>query len=276
MHWRILAVVLVAATAGCGSVVGFGGNSAPETVTPAPVPTPPPTPSDPRMGLAPGLNASGVFDVEFLVQRHAEAVSGTTYVWEERSRQVYLDTDNSLTTSRSQRIVVENETTFVHNVSSLDRYIDGQRRFLQNYERYSDGSGQYTKWIQLDRVEPVYQWSPSPGSTAGFAMRPTGRYHRHLPFENSTVSRVDVGDRQHYVVRGTRSSVIEHGDVQNYTGRAVIRADGLVRSIDVRFRTMTPGGPARINYTSRYDELGNASVSPPPWLPAAREDLPSG
>lgn len=274
MHLRVLVVVLVTVTAGCGSVVGLGGSPPTETVTPAPVPTPEPTPEDPRMGIAPGVDANGIFDMDYLVQHHVSAAIGTSYVWEETDHQFYRARNSTVWSNSSQHIVVENGTTYRRSASSIEILIQGQREFLQGYQEYANGDRRYARWIQLGEPEPVYQTGPAIDASRQFASLPVGPIRRFMDLQDQQVERVSsIGDRTHYRITGTRSTLRQYGEVQNYTARMIVREDGFVRSVDVSFETVRADQNVTISYSSRYTEVGNARVTEPEWVPDVRDRL---
>lgn len=277
MHWRVLAVVLVAVTAGCGSVVGLGGGPATETVTPAPVPTLEPTPEDPRMGLAPGVDAEGIFDVDYLVQNHVSVATDTSYVWEEENHQFYRARNSTVWSNNSQRIVFENGSNYHRTASSTELLIEGQRQFLQSYEEYGDGDRRYTRWFQIDEPDPIYRHGPAGDASLQYASLPVGPIRRFMDLEEERVARISsVGERDHYRITGTRSSILQYGEVRNFTARMVVREDGLVRSLNVSFETTQAEQEVTISYASRYSAVGNATVTEPGWVPEVRERFGEG
>lgn len=272
MRFRLAAVVALALLAGCGSVVGLGGQST-ETVTPAPVPTNSPTPEDPRVGLAPGLDAEGIFDLDYLLQHHVEALADESYVWEERERNTYLSQNESLTESGSQTILVEDEYTYLRNVSSLQRYQRGARQFLNEYESYADGDAQYTKYFSYGEVNVTYERTPSPPSADQFAQFAHSRFRSFLPTENVTVARLDGGDQQRYEIRGTRDTVPGYRGSENVTTRAVIRENGLIEHVETTLVVDPEINPIRIHYETNYTTTDDVTVDPPTWFDDARTTL---
>lgn len=265
MHWRVLAVALVAATAGCGSIVGTGSPT--ETVTPAPVPTLEPTPTDPRVGVAPGVDARGISDPEDLIEHHVSAATGANYVWQSESREIYRLSNSTVWRNISQRVVVEDATTYRRSASSIEQSSAGQRVFLQGYEEYADGERRYLRWSEYGDPDVSYRSEPATNASRELANVSVGPLRQYLDLETQSVARLStVDDRQRYRITGSRDSVPQFGTVENYTARAVVREDGFVRSVDVSFRTTRADRDVRIAYTSQYTRVGNATVTEPDWF----------
>lgn len=272
MRFRLAAVVALALLAGCGSVVGLGGQST-ETVTPAPVPTTSPTPEDPRVGLAPGIDAEGIFDLDYLLEHHVEALEGESYVWEERERTTYLSQNGNLTESGSQTVVVEDDHTYMRNVSSLQRYQRGTRQFLNDYETYADGDVQYTKYFAYGNVNVTFERTSSPPSADQFAQFANSRFRSFLPTENVTVARLGGGDQLRYELRGTREMVPGYRGAENMTTRAVIRENGLIEHIETTLVVDPDINPTRVHYESTYSTTEEVTVDRPSWVDDARAVL---
>lgn len=271
MEWRAVAVALVALTAGCGAFAGTGEPT--ESITPAPVPTPPPTPEDPRVGVAPGLDGSGIFDREYLAQSHARMALSTRYVWTERDLAQREYENVSANTSRSQRVTYVDQTTYHREVPYFETRTDGRLLFLQDYEEYADGDVEYRKWVVPAEGGNTYDRVQRPNSGRDYAHFAAGAILKYLDLENESVSRVDVGDRPHYRVEGTRSTMREHGEVADYRARAVIRDDGFVRSLEVRYNTTNGDERVAARYNFTYSEVGSASVEEPDWVTEARAEF---
>lgn len=263
MRWVILAVGLLAVTAGCNTV-GDSGTETP-TVTPAPVPTHSPTPEDPRVGVAPGLSAGGITHPNYLATHHAEAATETSYVWMEFESTTRQYRNETVDTSESQVVTFEDETTYRRQIDAHEITIDGRETYVQGYEEYANGDVEYTRWVSTDGEGYTYTRDSSPDAARTYASLAAESIRKYLNVENETVERIDVGEGRHYVVVGTRSTLPEYGPVDEYRARAIVREDGFVRSLDVRYTRSRDGDPVRAHYSFTYRQVGNATVEPPDW-----------
>lgn len=268
MNWRVVFVGLLAVTAGCGGILGDSEQRS--TVTPVPVPTQSPTPEDPRVGVAPGLSADGIIDTMFLARNHREAARATSYVWTENETRFHRYDNVSVNTSEYQRVTFESASRYHRYVRLHQTEIDGQLRYVQDYEEYGDGQYEYNTWFGHD-PEHTYRRDGEANASREYANLATGPILRYLNVENETVTPIDVGERQYYEVEGTQSVVAGYGNVTNYTARAVIREDGFVRSLEATFEAERAGEVIVVRYNYTYTEIGTATVTEPDWVDEARD-----
>ena len=263
------ALVLLLALSGCSAFAGGSSNT--PTLTPADVPTETPTPADPRVGVAPGVSASGVTHPGFLVQRHVEVASEERYVWEKRFRKNRTLNDETSTVRRGQRIVVENATVYRRDDPVLETTVDGESRFLYGYSEWANGETLYRSWYGGENGERIFSRRPDPEPRPEYAAIPAASIQKYLTLDHATVSRYDVAGSnvQHYLVTGSRSRLPRYGNVSNYSTRAVIRNDGFVRSLNVSFDATLREVSVSVQYTFTYREVGTATVTPPEWAEEA-------
>lgn len=269
VQWRLLAVASLVVLAGCSSFVGGDQET---TVTPAPVPQdddPPATP-DP---YPPGLDAGGVTDAGALAEAHVDAVVGTSYVFVEEESGEQQFNNVTAETELGQRIVFENGTHYHRVTDRIFQRLEGDRKFLPGYQRYADGSVQYTRYLGGaggGEGGVVYEAGPAGNASwkyASFAFDPIQRY---LDVGNASVTQITVKGQPHYLIGGSRDRLATYGEVRNYTARAVVARSGFVRWLNVTFEATTNGQEVEFGYRFRYDRVGTATVQPPAWLPEAR------
>lgn len=268
MRWRLIGLVVLAVTAGCSSLTGTSTES--PTVTPAPVPTASPTPDDPRGGLAPGLSASGVTQVGTLARAHVDAATEESYVWRRSAVATHDFGNSSLNSSKSQVVIFENRTTYHRSVERYETIIDGRIMFLEDYEEYRSGDVAYRKWTR-DSSLTIEETDPAEESPT-YANIAASDVIRFLELENETVSRIAVGEERHYEVVGTRDSLPRFGPLDAYQARAVVRADGFVRSLDVRVTATPDDERIEAHYNFTYRQVGNTTVTEPEWVPENETD----
>lgn len=267
-------LALLVLTAGCNAFTGDGGQVE-ATVTPAPVPTVTATPSDPRVGVAPGVSTRAVTHPEFLAQRHAEVVRDMRYElsvsYEEDRRLGEVDA----AVDRYQRLVVENETVYRRNASSIERRVRGTHRFLRGYGEYADGRALYESWIDAGGDGRVFERTADPAARPDYADLTGRAVLEYLDLESATVSRYDVpgSDADHYLVTGNRSSLLTMTTVRNYSARAVVSEDGFVRSLRVAYDGMQEDTEVSVEYGFAYSDVGTATVRPPDWADDAYEEF---
>lgn len=265
MGWRFLGtvgLVVLAVTAGCGSLTDNSVETT--TVTPAPVPTPSPSPQEPGGSLAPGLDASGVTDPGSLAQSHAEITDGTSYQMERMRSVVHRFGNTTAESTEVRRLTYENASRYHLAADPYETLVDGQVRSLHDFEAYVDGDVVYRTWRTDDgrtvRENASVSERPDEADLVDVAIR------RYLRLENETVSRIDVGDGTHYEVVGTRTTLPRYGDLEAYHARAVVRSDGFVRSLNVTFTVRRNDDQIDVRDDVTYRQVGNVTVTEPAWV----------
>jgi len=272
MGWRLLGVIGLVFLAGC-SLAGGGAETAAEsaTLTPAPVPTATPTPADPVPDVAPGLSTTGVADPGALVVAHVAAARETSWIWREQ-RRVNRSHGTVTTNSTTEQLVrFAGPRTYYRWTDVQSRRVGQDLQFREDYQQYADGRALYETWRSVVGGEVVYRQLETPSvdpSFVGFATAPVRLY---LSLESARVTRLDRGERPHYEVVGTRSRLPREGAVTDYRARAVVRADGFVRRLNVTY-TVERDRPDRrvdVRYSFSYRRVGTATVERPAWVATA-------
>jgi hypothetical protein len=268
-YLRELVLVVLAVTAGCNALgPDRTGTAAPE-LTPAPVPTDAATTAAPTPGVAPGVETTGIGSLSTLVDAHVAAARNSSWVWTERERITQTTGNVTLNTSSNQTIRFAGPRTYHRKASLMSIRVANELRFLQDYEEYADGSVGYETWHSPELDRTVYRRDANPTTGRafpGYAVDPLTDY---LTLESATVSRVDVGQRPHYLVVGIQSTVPDYGPVSSYRARAVVREDGFVRRLNVTFTVRQENLAVEGRYNFSYRRVGETSVERPAWVDAA-------
>lgn len=261
----LVGLVVLALTAGCGSFTDSGTDTT--TVTPAPVPTVPSSPDDTRGTLAPGLSASEVTDTGTLARAHAAAANETSYRVQRSRTVVHRFGNTTAESTETRQLTYENASTYHLKADPYETVIDGQIRSLDDYEEYAGGDAVYRTWRTDEgrtvRENATVSEHPAEVDLTAVAIR------RYLRLENETVSRIDVGEGIHYEIVGTRSTLPRFGRLDSFRARAVARADGFVRSLDVTFTVRRNDERIDIRDGFTYRTVGNVTVADPDWLSEA-------
>jgi hypothetical protein len=274
MDGRALVVVGLVLLAGC-SLVADGGDAGAsmETLTPAPVPTvtPTPTPSP----FPPGVSADGTIRPSALATAHVEAVVGRSYVWTERSRVLYGGEGNwTVTRNRTRTVRLEDGRNYVSTRSQRVLWTGLSLEYQPAIERFADGTTRYVRETAGDDV--TYRASEATDASGALATLAAGPVQGYLAVSNATVAagRVDGGRR--FLVRAEGSGVLDGEYAANYTVEALITDEGFVRRLSATYHTDRRDTPVRIDYDFAYRRVGDVTVSPPAWLPEARDELDGG
>lgn len=241
------------------------------TLSPAPVPTATATATpDTAAALPPGVDRTGIADLNALIEAHVAAARESRWVWQER-RVRHQDYGNaSSAVIRSQNVTYADESTYRRRANVLsDRF--GQRvRYYHDFDAYADGRVAYATWVSSFTDETEYRRDPTSTVGRNFVGFATDPIRKHLLLDSMRVSRVDVGSRQHFAIVGTRSSVAYSGAVSNFTARAVVREDGFVRSLNVSYVVDRRNRQVETTYNFSYRRFGSATVDRPDWVGTAR------
>lgn len=272
MDARIIAIALLAVVAGCGSITGPDGPAT--TVTPAPVATP--TPDASGIQLAPGLTSAGIEDPGALIERHRRVLTQQSFRWNQELMESPPDLRaGHRTISRSRWVIYQNASAYHTYRSAVNPDRANDEPSIRDFEMYVRGGDTYLKWRYTGEENRTYERFDTRSSPQYLAV-PAIAFQRFLAFDSQTVRRIDAGNRTHYRVRGTQSSLTGIEGAEDIEATAVIRTDGLIRSLEVSYVRSAGAQTIRVSYTSTYSDIGTTTVTDPAWLSAARASLESG
>jgi hypothetical protein len=266
MATRTAAVALVVLLAGC-SLLGGGTGAETGTVTPLEVPTE--TTEGPT--LPPGVTGAGVVDVDALVRAHVRAAASTSYVWVDRERRFYGN--GSSLVSFERRVTFVNGTTYHRVLDPRPMFARGVYDRPRDEQRYADGRWLY-RFGDSTSAEPAYRVEPATDASRRLARLSGESVGIYLAVPNATVSVTRVDGRRYYEVTAHRDrypiAIPLVGDVYDYSVEAVVAPSGFVGRLNATYRTDPEGGANRVRYSFAFTEVGSATLTEPPWLPAAR------
>lgn len=273
MRWRVLAVLVLATTAGCSGFLDADGSTE-STVTPAPVPTDVPE-SGVGSLILPGVSADGSFDDDALSAAHQSALSEGGFAWRiERNQTGYLG--NTTGSSMQYRTVTfANASTFYYDTNGRTVRSERRRVFYPEYSEYADGSDVYVRGRPVGQAD--YQWDryTATGTRSRFVDPTASAIGWYLNVDRVSISRIDGDGERHYRLSTTDTSARLNETASNYSATAVVTPRGLVRNLTVTYRTSRESANETVRFTHRYTyrltEVGNVSVPEPDWLSTARE-----
>jgi uncharacterized protein YceK len=268
MDRRILVVALVALLAGCGAVMGTDEGE--DAVTPAPVATPEPDRNAGPQLLAPGLSTAGIDNPNALILRHIAVVTNASFVWTEKYRERGVSEPASYRQAITRTVAYESRGSGYRFWTQGRSVVSGQRRYVDRREQFGTQAGGYVRGRHDGQNGTRVRRLNRSVERADFAL--PNRPVRHLlVLENQTVERAEVGDRPHFEIRGTRDAIPDHGSVDEFESRVVVREDGLIRVIEVSFVTHIYGEPTPIEYQLTFTEVGKVTVEEPDWVSQVRD-----
>lgn len=267
-----LGLAVLIALVGCASS-GVQADG-PVTVTPAPVPTDGvPTPA---FRLAPGLAERGVIGPLTLASAHAERLRSTAYHVRIEERVQHPDG------RVSWRVL---SGTFANRTSYSMRVREGvgNETVIASWF-YADGDRLYERLI-IDNVTRYYQPRSKLSAGSHYPQDPLGH-----PIQRDQLYVALSGANPSYVgterVEGVELYRIAESDRVNddflaaweyvaalteYEFEALVTGDGLVREYRISYVATVRGEPRRVVRTTRWTNVGNATVTPPDWYGIARE-----
>jgi len=257
-----VAVLVLVVLAGCSGITGPSGETA--TVTPAPVQTPaPPTPESNI--LPPGVNGDGVVDVARLVRAHQTVLTNQSYTWNAR-KHTSGRRGNPTGTDIEYVAHVANESTYRYWTNHRIVWRNGRPRYLGNYSEFATSSARYVYFEDTENNTQYDRTSPAPARVRVGRMT-LSAIERYLPATNSTVAVTRVDGQPYYEIHGTGiDTPVAPGGVTNYTVEALVRPDGLVYSISVRYRIAAADRSRRVEYEYAYSQIGTTTVDRPAWV----------
>jgi hypothetical protein len=265
-------VCLLVVLAGCNAPAGDA-----TTETPATTATAAPVPADST--LAPGVTKEGVVDPERLAAAHRGAIRNRSYTLAANRTVRYAN--GTLRSGLWLRVRLGERRTYRATASTAgsegpvflgeppataEFWGNGSvyvRRFAhdgeQTYNTFEPvrGAGTWQYWV---RTVPFGGGVGSPRRFIGdlFATVPT---RLDGTTRNTTAYRL-VGDSATGPVEGIDG-------VSEVRLTAVVRADGLVRSISLQYAGRVDGEPIRVTRRVRYERVGRTTADRPPWFDRA-------
>lgn len=269
MRWRAVCVFLLVVTAGCNAFGGNGDQRPAASVTPAPVPTDTRTAEPAMPAVPPGITRTGIGNMGPLVDSHVQAARNTRWVWTSTMRITETDGTDTAESVSTRTVWFVDERRYRQEANRTGNRSALLPNSFGDYREYADGTVTYKRWFSFEADRTVYQRVETvraDDTFPGFAANPIRTF---LALESATVSRLDAGESQYYEVVGSRPRLPGYGPVESYRARAVVRADGFVRRLNVTYTVDQPDGQFESHYQFNYRQVGNATVERPDWVDTA-------
>ncbi|MCU4799709.1 hypothetical protein OB920_04920 [Halobacteria archaeon HArc-gm2] len=263
MRWGLLAVLVLAVTAGCGTFTTASEST--ETVTPVPVtgvPTEEPTPT----GIAPGLFGGGVRDVNRLAEAHTNAIEGERYVWHSIRRTDSLPNVSGQEHVVRQNLSVESEQRYQFYTNRRDLAQRGDERLLNDVSEFADGETVYRRFIPFSQQEFTYARQPAEAASVRYESEMAGPVRRYLAVPNATVAEARVDGEPYYRVHSEREMVPGFTRGRNFSATALVSPEGFVRAMNVSYVVDRPDRAVTVEYSFRYERRDDVSVDRPGWV----------
>ncbi|WP_420182418.1 hypothetical protein ACNO8S_02455 [Haloarcula sp. KBTZ06] len=235
MAGRVVILLVLLLFAGCGA---FGGAER-QTVTPVPVP------EQPQDSRAASALTENTVDARRLAAAHRRATWNRSYVLEMR---LSLEWGTQIV-----NLVVEDRYHYQFRTEILDQnytkqvYTNGNRRYV--YDVRAQGA-----WTATRRPTPVSGvLDPDPARLIEAYLATNVSVER--PRDDCDTCRVTL-------TATDPPAAFEPAD--NYSARATVRPDGLVRSLTVSYWDRSRN--SLVSYEIRYSAVGETTVSRPTWV----------
>jgi len=262
-----LALALLLVSAGCTDAITSGGDASGRTVNPALADTPTATPT-PRGGFPAGVDRGGV-DVERVIDAHRAALANGS--WTVGFTRTVTGPDGTVERSRA-RVVANGSRT----LSTFER-VRGDDRLASAH--WSNGTAAASRRVDWEGAVSLEGRPGEPGVPTG--LDPTGgawlyaafldvdpRYAGSESTDNGTVT----------VLRG-EAGRIERSGVPDRTSvrlRARVDADGVVRSLTLRYEVFLGDDPGVVRIELRTSAVGTTTVPRPGWVDRALANASAG
>lgn len=231
---------------------------------------------------APGLTADGVTDPEALADAHVAVIADASYSLSasdvtrgrDRGLRSYLSLDLALTADRDYHARVATAgpdgPEFLGNPPERATYYSEGTDHAANL--HSDGADTYHSFEPRGIVGAWQYWALMIPFGGTYVSRP-GRYYRILFTEVPTrfLGQRDGPDGLRYHVAGhadrTSSSLetVDASTVRDVDLAATVDADGVVRSVDVRYEATVDDARLGVHRTVSYADVGATTVDAPDW-----------
>ncbi|WP_255196293.1 hypothetical protein [Halorarius litoreus] len=277
----LVAVVVLAGCSGLGGVGGLDADSGGETPTLTPVPVVEPTPRDTpestgETTLSPGIDIHGVQDPFAVAATHTTGLSNRSFRFVDvltvrdtagdlqyRTVRTAAVGTERFTLSRTVRLAPNASVT--QPAGRFDLYSDGDRfvaRFSDaNETSYAEASGD-----EYVRQRELYNPPPYQGRLfAVFAVPEEWRVGRP-GWKAAPESLQLIG-----YANETRPGPLGPGATARNLTVAAFVTDGVVTTWTVQYDTLVDGEPVAVLQSVRYTDIGQTTVSRPPWYDDAAE-----
>lgn len=225
---------------------------------PGPVPTTTDSSTTETAGSsrAPGLGAREVTDLSALSLAHTRALANQSYVLR------YACRGPSTWGSGDTQVRREATATVAGDRFILSTRVGQNGTWTTNRTVYHDGSN----WYVADHRSGAYRRVPEGVGALSFVGGPEELRQTLVPTYLSTPeTRVNRnGDRYEVIGRGLAGGVNREG-ARNYTVRAEIDRDGVVRALTSEYLVPTETGPKAVVVAVSYDRVGSERITPPEW-----------
>jgi hypothetical protein len=224
--------------------------------------------------LPPGVTTDGIEDIEALGRAHAEIAATGSYglrmkrYWTElRDRQVVqVERDIDAAVDGEQYRVDTTQFVAGERTRTSVLYHDGENSFV---------TADADSGPEFRRVAPLEQQSsfPTPPRRVTASLvetrlsTPTTTLRRTVERDGLTFFRVTGSGQPDWSAIGA---------VQEYNVTALVRPDGFVREVHVRYTVRDGMRLVDIRRTLRYGDLGDATVEPPAWYQPRSEQNETG
>ncbi|MXR39834.1 hypothetical protein GRX01_00460 [Halobaculum sp. WSA2] len=254
----LLALLLV--LAGCADAVGSGDDAGGRTVNPALADTPTATPTPPG-GFPAGVDRGGV-TVERVVDAHRTALANGS--WTVTFTRTVAGPNGTVERSRARTLVNGSRT-----LSTFERVRGDDRLGSAHWSNATAGASRRTDWEGAVSLEGR---PGDPGTPTG--VDPTGGAWLYAAFldtdpEYAGTESTDGGTVT--VLRG-KAGRIERAGLPDRTSvrlRARIGADGVVRSLTLRYEVFLGDDPGVVRIEIRTTAVGSTTVPRPEWVDRA-------
>lgn len=258
----VVAVALLLAASGCaGTLPAAEDDQATATVTPAPVPG---TPSE-----SPSWIVDGEVDADALVATHERRLGDRSYRTAVRWNRTRALPNGIQRTTIRNRVAVAGRGVYAVNVTATVRLGDSRSRVPPRSvvgitvgpgdDAYADGSVAYARTADAEdryerRAPNLSRYESDVSRVLNWA----------LDVDETRVRPVERDGETWYRVTGRERP--EHWGVDDFEMRALVSPEGLVHRATVRYLDEDE----TVSVEVRYADLGNASVTEPGWVQAAR------
>lgn len=271
---RVPLVVGLVVLAGCSGIAGITDEPSPATPTLSPVPvaeqTPSATPSPTlQPTLAPGIGPGGVRDPFAIAAAHTVALTNASFRFTDNL--TVRNASGSLRYNRNSSVAVE-DAEFIIRERIAGPRAAAIRQPPGTFDLYSDGTqfrgrfvtGNETSYTQSDGniyIQQREKYNPPPYQGRLFAL-----------FSVPTAWNVTTDPlRLTGTANGTDPGPLGPGaDARNLTVEATVENE-LVTVWSIRYETRVDAVPVVVERRVHYFEVGETTVSRPPWYDEASE-----
>jgi|AntDeeMetageno50_2_1112565.scaffolds.fasta_scaffold00521_3 hypothetical protein len=237
---------------------------------------PPETVETGTNGRPPGVGERALTDYRMLADAHAEAIVGNSRTLRVKASGPPAAPSLQGTTSWNYTARIESPRHYRFEGRYYFPAENGSGDDLVVVNRYADGETKFRQY-RTDNETTYQRYAiETTGDASGYATDMREHLLLFLAGDRSTVECAGTltgGDCFAYRIVVTGNPPVLPAEAADYRAVAIVQDNGVVSSLEVRYTLPNETGEREpVVFRFSYDDIGKTTVTPPDWLPEAKNE----